>query len=120
MVEVVAAPATQQAGREALGRMLESHDFDVIVCSSDELAIGVLTEAHQRGLNTPADLAVMGYGDLAAASQTAPALSTVRVNGATIGTRAAEMLIERLQHGAQTGVATVLDTGFEIIERQSS
>jgi LacI family transcriptional regulator, gluconate utilization system Gnt-I transcriptional repressor len=119
LFEVLPAPATLEAGREGLSRLLKSGTPEVIVCSSDTLAQGVLAEAASRQLNVPRDLAVMGFGDLSTAAHVYPALSTVRVDGARIGTEAAKALLARFRESAP-GEAVKIDTGFTIIERQST
>ena len=50
-----------------------------IVAPTDVLAIGMLYEAHQRGLRLPKDLSITGFDDIAAAAYTVPALTTVRM-----------------------------------------
>jgi LacI family transcriptional regulator, gluconate utilization system Gnt-I transcriptional repressor len=119
LFEVLPAPATLEAGREGLSRLLKAGAPDVIVCSSDTLAQGVLAEAASRQLNVPRDLAVMGFGDLSTAAHVYPALSTVRVDGAKIGTEAAKALLARFKDATQ-GEAVKIDTGFTIVERQST
>jgi LacI family transcriptional regulator, gluconate utilization system Gnt-I transcriptional repressor len=53
-VVTVPAPTTLRSGREALGALLAGPgDVDAVFCSSDLLALGVLTEARVRGLAVP-------------------------------------------------------------------
>jgi LacI family gluconate utilization system Gnt-I transcriptional repressor len=119
--EVLPAPATLQVGREGLSKILEGNRPDIIVCSSDTLAQGVLAEAASRGMTVPQDLAVMGFGDLNTAAHVHPALSTVRVDGAAIGTRVAQALLERFRSGEEPEHYPVrVDTGFAIIDRASA
>ncbi|MGN8062616.1 LacI family DNA-binding transcriptional regulator [Ralstonia sp. 22111] len=117
--EVLTAPATLEGGRHGLAQMLERSKPDIIVCSSDTLAEGVLMEAASRGMHVPRDLAVMGFGDLSMAAQLHPALSTVRVDGANIGKRTAEALLERFETVTNDTLLRI-DTGFTIIDRQSA
>ncbi|MEN9891970.1 MAG: hypothetical protein RLY78_2265 [Pseudomonadota bacterium] len=115
----VPAPSSLQAGREALGRLLaQDPALDVVVCSSDGLAHGVLIEARARGLDVPGRLAVIGFGDADFAAHLAPALTTVRVDGAAIGHEAARMLLARC--AGQSVEPRRVDLGFTIIERESS
>lgn len=115
----VPAPTTLKAGREALAALLGGRaPADAVFCSSDLLALGVLTEARVRGVEVPRQLAVVGFGDLDFAADVEPALTTVRVNGAAIGTEAARLLLERLE-GAPAG-PRVVDLGFSIVERASA
>lgn len=117
-VWTVPAPSTLAGGRAALTGLLAQHPrLDAIWCSSDVLAHGVITEAHARGLQVPKNLAVHGFGDLAFAAHTHPALTTVRIDGTAIGREAARCLIER-NNGTRVG-PNVRDIGFSIIERAS-
>lgn len=49
-----------------------------IFASNDDMAAGVLTVAHRRGLAPPRDLSVAGFDDTALAAQLWPPLTTVR------------------------------------------
>jgi LacI family gluconate utilization system Gnt-I transcriptional repressor len=119
--EILPAPATLQVGRQGLSKILETDRPKIIVCSSDTLAQGVLAEAASRGMTVPQDLAVMGFGDLNTAAHVYPALSTVRVDGASIGKRVAQALLERFASSEETKRSPVrIDTGFTIIDRDSA
>jgi LacI family transcriptional regulator, gluconate utilization system Gnt-I transcriptional repressor len=62
---VVPAPTSLRSGRAALAELItRAPDIDAVFCSSDLLALGVLTEAQARDLVVPARLAVVGFGDL--------------------------------------------------------
>jgi LacI family transcriptional regulator len=49
-----------------------------IFASNDDMAAGVLTVAHRRGISVPRDLSVAGFDDTALAGQLWPPLTTVR------------------------------------------
>ncbi|MFG0584575.1 LacI family DNA-binding transcriptional regulator [Pseudomonas sp. zjy_9] len=119
--QLLPAPATLAVGREGLVRLLQAGAAgEVVVCSSDTLAQGVMAEAASRGLRVPEDLAVMGFGDLSSAAHTHPPLSTVRVDGARIGRAIAEALLARIAEPASGRQPLRLDVGFELIERSSA
>lgn len=114
-----AAPAPLGAGRRALQELLAAHPgTDAVFCSTDMVALGALIEAREMGLRVPLDLAVVGFGDLAFSADTAPALTTVRIDGGGIGEMAAEWIMRR----AEGGVVAVgrVDIGFEIVVRDSA
>jgi LacI family gluconate utilization system Gnt-I transcriptional repressor len=118
--ESMPVPATFQLGREGAARLLDRHKgLDMIVASSDTLAHGALTEAASRGLRTPGDLGIMGFGDLELASHTSPPLSTVRVDGAQIGKLAARAILDRIA-GAPAAAPRITDTGFQLIHRETT
>lgn len=118
--QILPAPATLAVGRAGLSRLLQAGAAgEVVVCSSDTLAQGVLAEAASRGLRVPQDLAVMGFGDLSCAAHTHPPLSTVRIDGPRIGRAIAEALLARIAEPALARQPLRLDVGFEVIERGS-
>ena len=115
----VPAPTTLGNGRAGLADLLSRHsDIDAVFCSSDILALGVMTEAHALGIAVPERFAVFGFGDLAFAGDTHPALTTVRIDGNAIGRQAARFIVERAEGRAVT--ERVIDLGFSIVKRDSA
>ena len=115
----VGASRSLKSGREAMAKILaQSPQTQAVFCSSDLLAMGVMTEARARRLHVPDDVAVMGFGDVPFVADMVPALTTVRINGGEIGQRAAHCLIERAQD--RTVEQRIVDVGFSIIEREST
>lgn len=115
----VGASRSLQSGRDALGQLLaQAPDVDAVFCSSDLLALGVLTEARVRGIAIPEQMAIMGFGDVPFAADMAPALSTVHINGVDIGRLAARSLIDRAE--GREVAQRVVDVGFSIVERETS
>jgi LacI family gluconate utilization system Gnt-I transcriptional repressor len=116
---LVPAPTTLGAGRSGLAELLANDPaIDAVFCSSDLLALGVLTEAQARGLPVPGQLAVMGLGDLAFARDLHPALTTVRIDGTSIGRIAAGFIVDRAE--GREVADRVRDIGFSIVERAST
>ena len=115
----VATPTTLQRGRDGLAELLARQpDVDAVFCSSDLLALGVLTEAGTRGLAVPQRLAVVGFGDLEFAAALEPALTTVHIKGAAIGRQAAQFIVDRAE--GREVAQRVVDIGFSIVERRSA
>lgn len=116
---IVRAPTTLGSGRTGLTDLLARHPgIDAIFCSSDLLALGVLIEAQVQGIPVPDRLAVVGFGDLAFARDVHPALTSVRIDGTSIGRLAARLIVDRAEG---RGVAErVIDVGFSIVPRASS
>ena len=116
---VVPAPTTLKSGRAALAELWDRRGgVDAVFCSSDLLALGVMTEAQVRGIAIPEALAVVGFGDLEFARDLAPALTTVHIKGAAIGQQAAQFIVDRAEGRAVE--QRIVDIGFSIVERQSS
>ncbi|MFT3720031.1 LacI family DNA-binding transcriptional regulator [Pseudorhodoferax sp.] len=118
-VEQAAAPVTLGAARAAAVRLLDAHPgTDAVFCSTDLAAWGVVTEARERGLRVPDDVAVVGFGDLGFARDLAPALTTIRIDGTAIGEQAARWIMDRAE-GHQPAVRT-RDIGFTLVRRDSA
>ncbi|KTT50988.1 GntR family transcriptional regulator [Pseudomonas oryzihabitans] len=116
--EILPLPATWEVGRIGLSRLLERPEPpELVLCSSDTLALGVCAEASSRGLRIPEQLGVVGFGDTTNGRFATPALSTVSVNADAMGRRVAQSLLDRLAGDSR---AVHVDTGFELLERQSS
>ncbi|MEO5738718.1 MAG: LacI family DNA-binding transcriptional regulator [Variovorax sp.] len=118
-VVTVPAPTTLKSGRAGLGELLQRMpDTDAVFCSSDLLALGVMTEAQARGIAVPAQLAVVGFGDLAFSADLYPALTTVRIDGMAIGRQAARFIVDRAE--GREVAPRVVDIGFSIVARESA
>ncbi|WP_326538040.1 LacI family DNA-binding transcriptional regulator [Pseudorhodoferax sp.] len=116
----VQTPSTLGSGRQALRQLRAQPDaVDGIFCSSDMLALGVLTEAAHQGIAVPDRIGVVGFGDQPFAADAEPALSTVRVDGARIGREAALRVVGRIA-GDPAPEQAALDVGFSIVVRRSA
>jgi LacI family gluconate utilization system Gnt-I transcriptional repressor len=115
----IPAPTTLASGREGLGELIAREPrLDAVFCSSDLVALGVLTEAHARGIELPKRLAIVGFGNLPFSAGVLPALTTVHVDGPRIGRTAARFIIERAE--GREIAEPVVDVGFSLVERASS
>jgi LacI family gluconate utilization system Gnt-I transcriptional repressor len=115
----VGAERSLMRGREALVEILEkSPNIDAIFCSSDLLALGVLTELRARKIAIPDEIAVMGFGDVPFVADMVPSLTTVRINGEQIGALAAQFLIDRAEN--RPFANSIVNVGYSIIERESA
>lgn len=119
VVKWVSVPTTLADGREGLAELLRRETaLDAVSCSSDLLALGVLTEAHARGVAVPGSLAVIGFGNLPFAAGVIPSLTTVHIDGVRIGRTAAELIISRA--AGETVKHSHVDVSFSIIPRDSA
>jgi LacI family transcriptional regulator len=75
-----------------------------VFAANDAMAIGCLAGLRARGLEVPEDLSLVGFDDVPNARYLTPALTTVRVPMAEVGSRATERLLRMLSDPAATGV----------------
>lgn len=63
---------------------------------NDLMAIGVLSAAHECGLNVPRDLSVIGYDDIELSSYSSPPLTTVNQNRGKVAKSVFDILFEMM------------------------
>ncbi|MBZ6079096.1 LacI family DNA-binding transcriptional regulator [Microvirga puerhi] len=115
----VEVPITSKGGAAALSILTERDpSIEVIFCSSDLLAFGAVQECRRRGWAIPDRIAIAGFGDMDLASQTYPAITTVRVDRYGMGRSAVDHLLSLA--AGETGSGKSVDVGFEIIDRESA
>ncbi len=96
----VEKPYSHQDGRDGLSELLaHGEPPTAIVCGNDVLAMGVMFEARDRGLSIPGDLSVVGFDNLPITEHLSPALTTIDVPSAAIGTATAEAILHHLADG---------------------
>lgn len=85
---------SEDGGSRAMARLLDrAPDLDAVFIASDQMAIGALRVLAQAGRAVPADVAVVGFNDIAAARHTSPPLTTVNQPIHALGREMARMLL---------------------------
>ena len=108
-----------KSGYKAVEKFLESgKKFDGVVCSSDEIAIGVINALREKGIRVPEDVSVIGFNDNAVSSYFYPKITTVRQPSYDMGSVAMRMLIKMLNNKPIEQDQYVLD--YKIINREST
>ncbi|WP_406309140.1 LacI family DNA-binding transcriptional regulator [Streptomyces sp. NBC_00623] len=83
------------AGRDAGARLLGLRDRPTAVfCANDLLALGVLQALYAAGVKVPEDVSIVGYDDIEFAAAATVPLTSVRQPARTMGTLAAQMLLQ--------------------------
>jgi LacI family transcriptional regulator len=81
-----------------------------IVCGNDEMAMGALLALRAKRLRVPADVAVTGFDDIAAAHHVRPGLTTVRQPMRELGEQSVRMLLARIADPAAPRQSVILPT----------
>lgn len=94
---------TRQGGYDAMRALMDlPSPPDAVLCANDLMAIGALDVAHERGLDVPSDIAIIGFDDVDAATIVTPELTTVRNPAYEVGSTAGDLLMSRMS-GRYTG-----------------
>ncbi|MFF7558181.1 LacI family DNA-binding transcriptional regulator [Streptomyces olivaceus] len=108
------------AARALLG---QAPDTDAVFAIGDALALGALRGLHEAGRVVPDDIAVAGFGNVAQAAFSTPALTTVDPGREELAEGAVSLLAE-LTRARAAGVplppARHHTVGFRLVERESS
>ncbi|MBW8809220.1 MAG: LacI family DNA-binding transcriptional regulator [Lysobacter sp.] len=96
--EWVLPGAFDEASGHAAGQALlaAGQRPDAVFAANDMMALGCLFSFVQAGVNVPGDIALAGFDDIPLARYVHPTLTTMRVNIAQLGARAARLLLTRL------------------------
>jgi LacI family transcriptional regulator, gluconate utilization system Gnt-I transcriptional repressor len=101
---------------ETLRDFVKRHpEVDCLFCTNELIAIGATVQCRRAGLRVPEDIAIVGFGDVEAASIIEPPLTTVAIHGAEMGRIAARIIRDRLADKARA--AERVDVGFDIVWR---
>ncbi|WP_031082271.1 LacI family DNA-binding transcriptional regulator [Streptomyces sp. NRRL WC-3549] len=95
VAEVEVADLHRTEGARAMRELLPAAP-DAVFCFSDELALGALRVAAERGVRVPDDLVLMGFDDIEDGRFCAPSLTTIAPDRAQIAERAVQCLTERV------------------------
>lgn len=94
---------TYRSGLQAAERLLTlRHPPSAIFASNDDMASAVVSVAHRRGLEVPADLSVVGFDDTAASTMVWPELTTIHQPVADMADTAIDILLREIRRVAST------------------
>lgn len=91
--------------------------IDAILCSNDELAIGIMNYLLDNGVNVPEDVSVMGFGNIREGQVVRPQLTTVGEPFYDYGAVGMRTLIKTIK--AEKRQAGLIELPFTIEKRES-
>lgn len=105
-------------GRRAMAQLLDLPDRPTaVMCANDEMAIGAMLTAFERGLRVPEDVSVVGFDMTPGSANVYPQLTTVRQPIGDLGRIAVRSLIAIIE-GREPDAPTIYDT--ELVIRAST
>ncbi|WP_434315565.1 LacI family DNA-binding transcriptional regulator [Leifsonia sp. P73] len=88
---------TAASGAAIGAELLADPALTAVFSSNDQMALGLLHAARERGRRVPEDLAVVGFDDIPEAAFFAPPLTTVRQDFAELGRRGVARLVALIE-----------------------
>ncbi len=115
---VVLGDFQSASGREAVRVLLDERDasFDALVAANDNMALGAIEALQERGIQTPYNVAVIGFDDIEESRAITTPLTTVQQSVRELGRRATHTLLALIS-GADVSERIVVPT--KLIVRQS-
>jgi LacI family transcriptional regulator len=113
--QVIPAPLSRDGAYAAMRERFAAGagDTDLVFAVTDAMAIGALAAARDAGIPVPGGLAVAGFGDIAAARDVTPTLTTVHLPLAELGRAAVSLALEGPAHGR-------VDVAADVVLRDST
>jgi LacI family transcriptional regulator, sucrose operon repressor len=88
----------------------------IIVCATDNIAIGAMKAAYSKGMNIPRDISITGFGGYEVTEMMHPGVTTAKFFYKDAGVLAAKKILKLIK-GDEIEKLTL--SNFEIIERES-
>jgi len=90
------------SGVQAVEKLFEEYpDMDSIFVANDQMALGVIQAACQKGLKIPDDLGIVGFDDIPESAFFCPSLTTIQQDQHAMGRVAVEETIKMIEAGWQ-------------------
>lgn len=121
--QIVTTPeaASLQFGRYALTEMLlRQPELDAVICSHEDIALGIMFECQRRLLKIPGDIAVACLDGSDSCDQTHPTLTSIRIDYKKMGREAGKLLIDMLNDSDDDEEPRTQTFSYQLELRQSS
>lgn len=107
------------SGREVADRLIDSGvDFDAVFAINEIVAIGVMNRLMERGVKVPDDVSVAAFTGSMLSEMVYPSMTSVEAPLEDMGRRAAELLVDMINHPGVRHSGIIIDARIRI--RQSS
>src|SRR5207245_6695290 len=116
---IFAGPDSLDAGRQAARELLDSGCRPTaILCVNDFMAVGVMRELREEGLQIPRDVSVTGFDNIKLAEFCSPSLTTNHIPREQIGHIIFDNILGNGREQHDTGREIVIDP--ELVVRDST
>jgi LacI family transcriptional regulator len=100
------------SGYRAALELAARAEVSAVFVANDQMALGLLSAFHQKGIRVPEDVSVVGFDDIPEAEFLVPALTTVHQDFDAVGRLAVQLLIDLIN-----GVGHAQDARPQIVPR---
>jgi LacI family transcriptional regulator len=108
----------ETGGQDALNALFSKQiPFTAVVCANDGMAAGAMAAAHERGLELPRELSIVGFDDAPISRYVYPKLTTVHYPIADMAEMAARWVLKHVYEQEQPDVQQSFEP--RLVERDS-
>ena len=105
-------------GQDALNSLFESGiPFTAVACGNDDMAAGAMAAAHERGLDLPRELSIVGFDDSPLSRYVYPKLTTIHYPITDMADMAARWVLKHVYEQAQPDVQQSFEP--KLVSRES-
>ncbi|MFC4041462.1 LacI family DNA-binding transcriptional regulator [Dactylosporangium siamense] len=94
-----------RSGHEAGMRLAARGDVTAVFAGNDQMALGMMSAFHERGIRVPDDVSIVGFDDIPEAAYLSPPLTTVRQDFDEVGRRCMAALLRLIEADRLEGPA---------------
>jgi LacI family transcriptional regulator len=105
------------SGFNAVKHLFMDINYSAVLATDDKIAYGVLKAAREKGIKTPENLSVIGFGNMSPSEYTVPRLSTVEIPISQMGELGAEILLNNIIR--KDRIVKRVKLKIQLIERES-
>lgn len=84
------------SGYEAMEKLLKHEEITAVFAANDATALGALKLLNERKVKVPSQISICGFDDIPDSNYFIPGLTTIRQNFEAVGTKALELLIQKI------------------------
>ena len=108
----------ETGGQDALNALFAKKlPFTAVVCANDDMAAGAMAAAHERGLDLPQDLSIIGFDDSPIARYVYPKLTTIHYPITDMANMAASWVLKHVYEREDIDVQHAFEP--KLVERDS-
>ncbi|MCK9640498.1 MAG: LacI family transcriptional regulator [Prolixibacteraceae bacterium] len=116
---VVTNSLTSEDGKDAVQQLMNLPvPPDAIFCGNDTTALSSMIYLRDRGIRIPEDFGIVGFSNEPFSKVVSPSISTIAQPGFLMGQKAAELILQQIEHKDRSFKTIVLPT--ELVVRESS
>jgi len=120
ILKVIKLPIDERSSWNIQQHLVESPEITAVYAVTDSIAVETIQAASKLGLAVPADLSVIGFGNLELGAYLTPPLSTVKQRPYRIGCKSAELLLDRIEGKRDYKDVQLVRLPVDLIERATT